>query len=80
MMNYDCIIFSIENALNKLLDQFIKCKFFGCVHPIFRQKNYATSEDFFQDSRYFVKTDRRYYLCQDKMALAVGVEMFSTHF
>lgn len=35
----------IEKALSKLRQQLTKCVLFGCEHPIFCFKYYATSEE-----------------------------------
>lgn len=39
----------IEKALSKLRQQLTKCVLFGCEHPIFRYKYYATSEEKLQE-------------------------------
>ena len=43
------IVFQLKKAPNKLQQQFTKCSFFGCEHPLSEYKNYATSEDNFQE-------------------------------
>ncbi|WP_329380731.1 hypothetical protein [Anaerofustis butyriciformans] len=43
------ICFQLNNAPNKLQQQFTKCNFFGCEHPLFEYENYATSEELFQE-------------------------------
>ena len=42
-------VVQIEKALSKLRQQFTKCILFGCEHPIFRYKYYATSEEKLQE-------------------------------
>lgn len=39
----------IEKALSKLRQQLTKCVLFGCEHPIFCFKYYATSEEKLQE-------------------------------
>lgn len=39
----------IEKALGKLRQQFTKCILFGCWHPIFCYRYYATSEENLQE-------------------------------
>lgn len=39
------IVVRIEKALCKLRQQLTKCILFGCVHPIFRYRYNATSEE-----------------------------------
>ena len=38
-------VVQIEKALSKLRQQFTKCILFGCEHPMFCYKYYATSEE-----------------------------------
>lgn len=42
-------IVQIEKALSKLRQQFTKCILFGCEHPIFCYRYYATSEEKLQE-------------------------------
>ena len=42
-------VVQIEKALSKLRQQFTKCVLFGCEHPIFCYKYYATSEEKLQE-------------------------------
>lgn len=42
-------VVQIEKALSKLRQQFTKCVLFGCGHPIFCYKYYATSEEKLQE-------------------------------
>lgn len=45
----------IEKALCKLRQQFTKCVLFGCEHPIFCYKYYATSEEKLQEPLTFLQ-------------------------
>ncbi len=47
-------VVQIEKALSKLRQQFTKCVLFGCEHPIFFYKYYATSEEKLQELLMFL--------------------------
>lgn len=74
-----------EKALRKLLQQFTKRILFGCEHPIYRFKYYATSKENFQEpSKFFqiyfsIKRSGGKF-CRKKISLEVGVKMFFAHF
>lgn len=48
-------VVQIEKALSKLRQQFTKCILFGCVHPIFHYRYYATSEEKLQELLTFLQ-------------------------
>lgn len=81
-------IVQIEKAPSKLRQQLTKCILFGCEHPIFCYRYYATSEKKLQELLTFYKKlqfstkDRSggHNICQEKMALEVGAKMFFMHF
>ena len=50
----------IEKALSKLRQQFTKCVLFGCEHPIFCYKYYATSEEKLQELLMFLRKKLRF--------------------
>lgn len=50
----------IEKALRKLRQQFTKCILFGCEHPIFCCKYYATSEEKMQELLMFLQKKLRF--------------------
>lgn len=50
----------IEKALSKLRQQFTKCVLFGCEHPIFYSKYYATSEEKLQELLTFLQKYLRF--------------------
>ena len=79
----------IEKALSKLRQQLTKCILFGCVHPIFCYRYYATSEEKLQELLTFLRKNLRFYeknscgghnICREKTALEVGAKTFFTHF
>ena len=48
-------VVQIEKALSKLRQQFTKFVLFGCEHPIFCYKYYATSEEKLQELLMFLR-------------------------
>lgn len=48
-------VVQIEKALSKLRQQFTKCILFGCEHPIFYYKYYATSKEKLQELLTFLQ-------------------------
>lgn len=52
-------VVQIEKALSKLRQQFTKRILFGCVHPIFWYKYYATSEEKLQVLLIFLQKNFR---------------------
>lgn len=48
-------VVQIEKALSKLRQQFTKCVLFGCEHPMFCYKYYATSEEKLQELLTFLQ-------------------------
>ena len=48
-------VVQIEKAPRKLRQQFTKCVLFGCEHPIFCYKYYATSEEKLQELLTFLQ-------------------------
>ena len=48
-------VVQIEKALSKLRQQFTKCVLFGCEHPTFCYKYYATSEEKLQELLTFLQ-------------------------
>ena len=48
-------VVQIEKALSKLRQQFTKCVLFGCEHPIFCYRYYATSEEKLQELLMFLQ-------------------------
>ena len=53
-------VVQIEKALSKLRQQFTKCVLFGCEHPIFCYKYYATSEEKLQELLMFLQKYLRF--------------------
>ena len=53
-------VVQIEKALCKLRQQFTKCVLFGCEHPIFCYKYYATSEEKMQERLMFLRKKLRF--------------------
>ena len=53
-------VVQIEKALSKLRQQFTKCVLFGCEHPMFCYKYYATSEEKLQELLTFLQKNLRF--------------------
>lgn len=62
-------VVQIEKALSKLRQQFTKCVLFGCEHPIFCYKYYATSEEKLQELLMFLRKKFAIF-CKEQMRRA----------